>query len=302
MEARHLRYALALAEHRHFGRAAAALGIAQPPLSKQIADLERKVGAPLFRRTGHGVFPTAAGEALLRRARIVIAEMEAIGGDVGRAARGESGELRLGFVGSALIDLLPAVLGRFGTERPRVRLRLEERSSAGCAAALAEGALDAILTRGAPRGSNVERMRSVTVGHDRLVALLPRAHPLAGPGPIELDRLRGLTLITAPPDEEPATAATLPAFDPGRIIHARDVHTIAGLVACGVGVGIGPSCVRRVIRPDVRVRDIAPEVDLPPLMLSYRDDDPSPVLDAFLAVVRAVRPSAGPALDRHLAR
>ncbi|MCP2342431.1 LysR family transcriptional regulator [Actinomadura rupiterrae] len=290
MEARHLRYALALAEHAHFGRAAAALGIAQPPLSRQIADLERELGTPLFRRTGHGVFPTAAGEALLARARAVVAELEAIGGDVGRAARGESGELRLAFVGSALADLLPTVLTRFGTERPRVRLRLQERSSAGCAVALADGAVDAIVTRGAPRGPGAERTRSVVVGHDRLVALVPRGHPLAGAGPLRRDRLRGQTLITAPPDEEPATADTMPAFKAGRIVHAHDVHTIAGLVACGVGLGLGPSCVRRVIRSDVLVRELDPPAELPPLVLSHRDDDPpSPVLEAFLSVLWQLR-------------
>ncbi|MFI6520396.1 LysR family transcriptional regulator [Spirillospora sp. NPDC050679] len=286
MEARHLRYALALAEHGHFGRAAAALGIAQPPLSRQIADLERELGVLLFRRTGRGVFPTAAGEELLVRARAVVAGLDAIGGQVARAARGESGELRMGFVASALIDLLPHVLGRFGAQRPRVRLRLEERSSAGCCAAMAEGALDVIVTRGAPSGAGSERLRSIIVGHDRLVALVCRGHPLAGTGPLPAERLRGLALITAPSDEEPATAAVLPKLQPGRVVHARDMHTISGLVACGVGIGLAPACIRKVIRPDVRVRDIDPAVDLPPLVLSFRDGDPSPVLEAFLSIIR----------------
>ncbi|MBO2453077.1 LysR family transcriptional regulator [Actinomadura barringtoniae] len=287
MEARHLRYALALAEHGHFGRAAASLGIAQPPLSKQIADLEREVGALLFRRTGRGVFPTAAGEALLARARTVIAELDAVQGDVGRAARGESGELRLGFVASALIDLLPALLGRFGAERPRVRLRLEERSTAECVAAITKGALDVIVTRGAPQGLGAEQLRSIIVGQDDLVALVSRNHPLAGTGALARERLRGLTLITAPSEEEPVSATTLPNLQPGRIIYARDVHTIAGLAACGVGIGLAPVCVRRVIRPDVRVLDIEPRISLPPLVLSFHGDgDHSPVLDAFLSIVR----------------
>src|SRR5205823_323570 len=95
MEARHLRYALALAEHQHFGRAAASLGIAQPPLSTQIAALEREVGERLFDRTSHGVFPTAAGNAFLARASSALAEMHLAGVDAGRAARGETGRLRL---------------------------------------------------------------------------------------------------------------------------------------------------------------------------------------------------------------
>lgn len=139
MEARHLRYAVALAEHAHFGRAATALGIAQPPLSKQIAALEREVGARLFDRTRRGVFPTAAGAAFLVRARAALAEIGAASVDAARAARGESGRLRLGFIASALLDPLPGVLRRFSRERPGVRLELHEMASSRSSAALAGG-------------------------------------------------------------------------------------------------------------------------------------------------------------------
>jgi len=87
MDVRQLRYALALAEHQHFGRAAAAVGIAQPPLSKAIAQLEGEVGFRLFDRTREGVFPTAAGEALLARARRIDQELTAAAVDAQRAAR-----------------------------------------------------------------------------------------------------------------------------------------------------------------------------------------------------------------------
>ncbi|GFE18684.1 hypothetical protein Sgleb_67310 [Streptomyces glebosus] len=111
MEARHLRYALAVAEHQHFGRAAAALGIAQPPLSRQIADLEREVGERLFDRTPGGVFPTAAGTAFLTPARRALCEMSAAAVEAGRAARGETGRLRLGFIGSGVgADLGPSCM------------------------------------------------------------------------------------------------------------------------------------------------------------------------------------------------
>ncbi|MFD8838412.1 LysR family transcriptional regulator [Streptomyces griseofuscus] len=126
---RHLRYAVALAAHEHLRRSAGALGIARPPLSKQIADLEREVGARLFDRTRQGVFPTAAGEAFLARARRALDEVAAATVDAGRAARGETGRLRLGLIASALLDLLPGVLGRFGRERPDVRLELHEMAT-----------------------------------------------------------------------------------------------------------------------------------------------------------------------------
>ncbi|MCK2244185.1 MULTISPECIES: LysR family transcriptional regulator [unclassified Crossiella] len=297
MEARHLRYAVALAEHQHFGRAAAALGIAQPPLSKQIGDLERELGARLFNRTPHGVFPTAAGTAFLHRARRALTEMSAAVVDAGRAARGETGRLRLGFIGSAVLELLPSVLSRFGREHPDVRMALHEMSSARGSAALLAGDLDIAITRGAPRGAGAENLVSVSVGQDRLIAVVGLAHPHAGQRKIHVDQLRTQPLIVAPPEEEPATLATISdllgerTMPLGGTIEARDVHTIVGLAACGIGVGLGPSCMRMAARPDVRFLDVVPRTELPPLVMSYRAGDPGPVLGAYLDVTRELCPN-----------
>jgi len=147
MDIRQLRYALALAEHRHFGRAAAAVGIAQPPLSKAIAQLEAEIGVKLFDRTRRGVFPTAAGDALLVRARRIDQELTATALDAQRAARGETGSLRIGFIGSALLSMLPPVLRRFRIEQPEVRLQLQAMSTAVSSRALVAGELDLAVIR-----------------------------------------------------------------------------------------------------------------------------------------------------------
>src|ERR1700739_1087934 len=139
VDVRQLRYALALAEHQHFGRAAVAVGIAQPPLSKAIAQLEGEVGARLFDRTRQGVFPTAAGEALLARARRIDQELTAAALDAQRAARGETGRRRIGFTHSAPLSVLPPVLRRFRAEHPEVRLQLQEMVTVGRHRALGGG-------------------------------------------------------------------------------------------------------------------------------------------------------------------
>ncbi|MEV5880094.1 LysR family transcriptional regulator [Streptomyces sp. NPDC052101] len=306
MDVRHLRYALALAEHQHFGRAAAAVGIAQPPLSKQIAALERDIGTRLFDRTAHGVFPTAAGEAFLARARRVLDELSGAADDARRAARGETGRLRLGFIGSALVELLPEVLRRFSAERPGVQLHLDEMSTAHGVRALVRGELDVVVSRGAPRGAGVEALVSAPVGRDHLVALVAATDPFAGRPHLDAEQLAGRPLVLAPQDEEPASLArlrsvlTAPGGLPAPVTYARDIHTIMGLAACGVGVGLGPSCVRPLARPDIRICDIRPHVELPDLVLSCHARDRSPVLRAFLETVREVRPSARPVLDRCL--
>ncbi|MCQ8833578.1 LysR family transcriptional regulator [Streptomyces malaysiensis] len=304
MEARHLRYALALAEHGHFGRAAHALGIAQPPLSKQIADLEREAGARLFDRTRQGVFPTAAGEAFLSRARRALEEMAAATVDAGRAARGETGRLRLGFIASALLDPLPDVLGRFGHERPDVRLELHEMASGRSVAALLAGELDVAITLGSPRGAGAEHLVSVPVGHDHLIAVVSSAHPYAGQASVSANQLRRQPLIVAPGEDEPAVAAGLrtllgedaAALDGATV--ARDVHTIIGLAACGVGVGLGPSRMLAAPRPGIWFCEVTPRTALPDLVLSFADRHRSPVLDAFLDTVRSNCPDVGAALDR----
>ncbi|UED86551.1 LysR family transcriptional regulator [Streptomyces profundus] len=306
MEARHLRYAVALADHQHFGRAAASVGIAQPPLSKQIAALEQEVGARLFDRTPHGVFPTAAGRAFLARARRALAEISAATLDAGRAARGETGRLRLGFVASALLEPLPTVLGRFGRDRPQVRLGLQEMGTSHSTAALLAGELDVAVGLGAPRGAGVESLVSVPIGRDHLVAVVGRAHPFAGQRTITLEQLRDQQLIVAPDDEEPGIAAWLRAL-PSGLAHeldaatvARDVHTIIGLAACGVGIGLGPSRMRLTARADVWLCEVTPRTPLPELALSFRADDRSPVLAAFLDTIRAQCATVGTRLDARL--
>jgi len=307
MEARHLRYALALAEHQHFGRAAASLGIAQPPLSSQIAAIEREIGERLFDRTSRGVFPTAAGDAFLARARRALAEMSGAVADAGRAARGETGRLRMGFIGSALLEPLPGVLSRFRRARPNVRLDLREMGSPESVAALVAGELDVAVGRGGPRGAGAEGLVTVPIGTDELVAVVSRAHPYAGLRAISLDQLAGEGLIVSPPDQEPAVGARLRALFPATpspldtATSARDIHTIIGLAACGVGVGLGPTRMRQLARDDIWFCDVTPAVRLPDLQLSFRAADRSPVLAAFLDVVRTNCQEVGSRLDEVLA-
>ena len=101
MELRHLRYFLAIAEEGNFTRAAARLGIGQPPLSQQIKDLEGEVGAPLFRRVPHGAELTEAGKAFLERVKGIPLQTADAVRAAQRAARGETGRLSLGFTGTA---------------------------------------------------------------------------------------------------------------------------------------------------------------------------------------------------------
>ena len=123
MELRHLRYFVAVAEERHFGRAAERLHIAQPPLSQQIRRFEAELGEPLLYRTTRSVELAPAGEVLLERGREILAAVDSAVEDARRAARGEYGRLAIGFTGSSTYAMLPALAAalRDGAARRRAR-------------------------------------------------------------------------------------------------------------------------------------------------------------------------------------
>jgi DNA-binding transcriptional LysR family regulator len=118
MELRHLRYFVAVAEELHFGRAAARLHMAQPPLSQQIQSLEEELGVQLFQRTKRSVQLTDSGIVFLEEARLTLAQAERAMVAAQRASRGEIGRLVIGFVGSASYSILPAILRAFRESFP----------------------------------------------------------------------------------------------------------------------------------------------------------------------------------------
>src|SRR5512132_1230001 len=147
MELRHLRYFLAVAEELHFGRAAARVRIAQPPLSQQIRQLEQELGITLFNRTKRRVELTPAGRAFLEHARQILAETERAKRVAQRAGRGEIGRLAIGFVASADLDLLPRVLRVWRARFPDVDVELHALLTAAQAEALRHGRVDVGFVR-----------------------------------------------------------------------------------------------------------------------------------------------------------
>jgi DNA-binding transcriptional LysR family regulator len=249
------------------------------------------------------VFPTAAGEALLARARRIDQELTAAALDAQRAARGETGSLRIGFNNSAMLSMLPPVLRRFRVEHPEVRLSLEEMVTVESSRAVVAGELDVIVCRGAPRGRGVQQLVSVEVSRDYLIGVVSTSHPFAGQQRISLDQLRRQPLVVALPEDEPAVIKTLRDVLPDLgawpgVTHAGDTQTIMGLAACGFGVGLGSQDWRAAARADTWMVDIRPRVALPSLTLAFRSDHRSPSLTALLSVVAETCPVARSALMR----
>ncbi len=132
MELRHLRYFVVVAEELNFCRAAERLRIAQPPLSVQIRHLEEELGAQLFYRVKRRITLSPAGEVLFSQGRRLLREAEQIAEQVREAASGKTGSLSIGFVGTAMYDILPGALRIFRSMYPKIQLNLEDDRYCEC--------------------------------------------------------------------------------------------------------------------------------------------------------------------------
>lgn len=177
MELRHLRYFIAVAEELHFGRAALALGISQPPLSQQIQALEQEIGARLFERTNRRVELSEAGRLFLEEARRVLVQVDKAADVARRAQLGELGELKIGFTSSAPFNsTIPQAIFSFRQRFPAVHLNLREMSSTQVADALVDEVIEVGIMRPLPLP---DALREIELSREPLVAVLSAKHPLA---------------------------------------------------------------------------------------------------------------------------
>jgi DNA-binding transcriptional LysR family regulator len=244
LELRHLWYFVAVAELGSFTRAAARVGIAQPPLSQQIQQLERIVGCALFDRAGRRVQLTAAGQVLLADARRILAEAEEATALLRRMASGEVGTLTIGFAPSTLLSPLPAAVRRYRERFPSVRLRLQQLATPDHAEALRAGRVDVVVVR---EPEEEPGLRIVPVFRERFVAAVPADHPLARRRVIAVAALAAEPFILFPPAVAPGLYRQILAlcrgdgFEPNVVQEADEWHTIVSLVETGLGVSLIPA-------------------------------------------------------------
>lgn len=289
IELRHLRSYVAVAEERHFRRAAERLHISQPPLSAQIKALEEALGVRLLERDRRNVVVTAAGEAFLDGARRVLEQMDLAADAARRAERGEIGRLTVGFVGSSLYGRLPELLRAFRTAHPDVGLGLRELSTAAQVEALESGSIDVGFLRPpvVPDGITI-----LPLLEEDLVALLPEDHPLVDAGFVSLGSLRDEPFVllshAAAPGLHDAIVEGMKRVSATPVIaqEAEEMQTVVGLVAAGLGVSVVPASVRALDRHDVVYRELSGPAPRVELALAHREGDISPTLAAFLSVVR----------------
>jgi DNA-binding transcriptional LysR family regulator len=289
MELRHLRYFLAVADELHFGRAAARLHIAQPPLSQQIRQLEAELGFALFLRTQRRVRLTEAGAAFRDEARALLERLEQARASAGRVARGEAGALSVGFVASATYALLPRLYRTFRERHPGVALGLEELSTAEQVDALRAGRIQLGLAR-PPVGD--ETLRVETLAEEPLVAALPARHPLAARATLPLRALAHEPFVLFPRQPRPGwidvvqEACRAAGFRPAVAQEVLELSTAVTLVAAGIGVTLVPASAQGLRLDGVTYRALRSPAPRTTLVALRRPDDPRAVVEPFLAVAR----------------
>jgi DNA-binding transcriptional LysR family regulator len=285
MELRHLRYFVAVAEELHFGRAAARLGLAQPPLSQQIKALEIETGVTLLERTKRRVELTAAGEIFLQEARKILALADRAVLAARRTARGEVGELVVGFVSSTVYGKASSIFRIMQEEYPDISLLLQDLSSLEQVEAIKAYRLDVGLVRPPVQTGELLAMR--VIWREPLIVVLPRRHRLAAQKRIAARELaeESFLLVDAPGfHDQLVRICALAGFSPRIVQQARSTPTIVNLVAAGIGISIVPASLRNLRRQGVIYRLIEPPAPTIELAVMWRKNDPSPALRSFLQI------------------
>lgn len=291
IDLRRLRHFVSVAEHLHFGHAASALAISQPPLSRSIRTLEDELGTVLFARTKRSVALTAAGAALLPEARQLLRQAESLRESAQRLGAGEVGSLGVGFISSAAYNVLPQLLSEFRRRYPDVRLTLEEGTSEAQLRALNAGDIDIGLVVPPLYEAGLDYL---PVYRDRLVAALPANTYRRTPPRISLKTLANKPFILFPRHMGPGlydanvSFCRRAGFSPRVEQEAIQMQTIVSLVAIGMGVALVPASLLNMRRTGVVYRRLIENSPLVETGLAWKTGNYLPSLAAFVTLAKTL--------------
>jgi DNA-binding transcriptional LysR family regulator len=288
MELRHLRYFVVVAEERNFTRAAARLCMAQPPLNRQVHQLEEELGVLLFEKSVRPLRLTEAGVFFEVHARAVLAaaaHLKSMTQRVGKTKRA----LAIGFVASTLYDLLPELVRRFRARYQDVEITFHEMTTMVQLQALKEGSID--VGFGRVEGEDAA-IRRILLCEEKLVAAISSANPLAtSNAPLRLRDLQAETLIVYPKAPRPSFADQVLAIfsqhglQPGKVLEVGELQIALGLAAAGQGIVVVPDGLLSMKRDDIVYRLIEDRHATSPVIFSVRLMDRSEELKNMLAII-----------------
>ncbi|HEY5894344.1 MAG TPA: LysR substrate-binding domain-containing protein [Chthoniobacterales bacterium] len=291
MELRHLRYFVAVAEEQNVTRAAARLHVSQPPLSRQIRDLEDELGVALFEHGAKAVRLTEAGRVFLTEARAALQRVDEAVQVVKAVAGGQSGEIHVGYAPSLTVEILPRALRFFQETSPGVRVRLHDLSTQELLRGLRDRKLDVALLVQVSAKVLAEFVFEELRQYAVCVAVHP-AHPLArarkvGLEQVARERLIAYTLADYPEHHLWLTELFAPLNRPPQIAEEHDSATsLIASVEAGRGVALVLESFKCFVGPRVKIRPLNPPP--PPLVvgIAFRREGNSKATENFIAAAR----------------
>ncbi|EWC64409.1 putative lysR-family transcriptional regulator [Actinokineospora spheciospongiae] len=287
MTLQQLAYFLAVADTRHFTRAAERARVAQPSLSKQIHSLEAELGAPLFNRARGNVTLTPAGEALLPVAKRILSDVDTARLEVAELVGLRRGRIRLGATPSVCVGVLADVLRTFHDAYPGVRLVVEEGGSRDLTAALLGGELDLALVIVPPQGIDPALTSTPILREHLVVASAADAAPLPASVPLDYLRDRPMVMFRVGYDLRETTlqACRAAGFEPLFAVEGGEMDAVLRFVEAGLGLAIVPSLVLPG-RPWLRATPLAGAGIRRTVALAHRTDvPPTAAARAFRSVL-----------------
>lgn len=278
MEFRHLKYFVAVADEQNFTRAAERLHISQPPLSRQIQDLEDELGTPLFERGSRPLKLTEAGRYFYGHARRLLEQAAQAVRSTRRIAQLER-RLVIGFVASTMYGAVPRLVRLFRAANPQTELALVEMATVEQIQALKNGRIDVGFGRVRLDDPSIKRE---LLREERLVVAIPREHELAGGGgALSLAEVARHPLLVYPRSPRPSYAdQVLSLFrdlglEPLSVHEMQEMQTALGLVASGMGLCLVPASVHRLRPDEVVYRPLVEPQAVSPIIMSTRLQDQS---------------------------
>ena len=296
MELRHLRYFVAVADEKNFTRAAERLHIAQPPLSRQIQQLEEELGVVLIEKGSRPLRLTEAGKFFHAHAQELLdkaADLKAMTQRVGKIDR----KFAIGFVASTLYGLLPEIVRRFRNRYQSLEISFHELTTTEQLEALKEGRIDVGFGRLKSEDSAIRR---IVLREEALIVALPVGHRLSTvDGPLTLSQVAQETLLVYPKHPRPSFAdQVLATFKernlvPQTVQEVRELQIAIGLVGAGQGIAVVPQSLQGMIRTDVVYRPLDDLRAVSPIIFSTRHMDRSPELSNMLEVIYEIYDELG---------
>jgi len=291
MDVRQMRYLVALADELNFTRAAKRCNVSQPPFSRAIRDLEEELGARLFERDKHRVSLTPVGAGVVADARRILAMLDESQERARRAARGLQGTLAIGFGGSTVYSLLPALVRNFRAEVKEVEIRFRAMAVLSQIDALRAGEIDLGIVR-LPVHDEVIETR--LVHREPLAVALPPGHVLLkNRSPVSIGQLATSRFVTYQPmrgfnyHADLHALCRLAGFTPDIAHEAPSTEAVIGIVACGEGVALVPASAERLHMEGVAFQPLdtsglPDRLSMVEFALAWRKDNPTPATIEFV--------------------